>query len=626
MAQMLVGGTALELDDNCILVPIQAIQAFHDSQDHRIDCRPPLDGSRFECGVFDVPLDWANPSLGSGQIYYTRLPASAGVPRKGTIFVDPGEVGIYGISTGGDSWDWLQRRGDGLHDGTDGEYDIVVWDARGLGSNNLTIPGPVQCFNSAEEKSDFYSQTSKDMGIDTLLNENLAFLRQQQPEDAERWLAVQSKMVEYCLQKQDTTTLRYVGTVATVRDLVAMADAFDGPGSPIIFWGMAYGARIGSYLIQMFPDRVGRILLDAPQALTEDHVQSAFEVWRKDVAHANDTLTHFVKECSKPSKGSADKCSLGNSEAPELAKPFNSFRIMLTFAQMTYLGWRNAADVDLHHPLLNRAFNSFEPMVFYNETLSVEDTIVGLNRFLQYHVSIDLGIMPIVCGDVLPDHDVDTSSRAHHDVVQNLRDDIRNSRSLIMTASAFPPLRSLCHLWPVRATERLFSDPQRTVKAAHSPLIVQYMADPLARRLPMTVVLPGIPNAHTVVQMPYAIHHYIPHSCVGQVISKYLWKGKLPKRWCFENRPGIPMNTEDDLAVPAGGTMKTWAAAPILSSWRKFTGEDGSDVDWVPRIQVGLVLLGNIIMVALYRVVQKLRYSRGAVRLAGEDALVTERK
>ncbi len=29
--------------------------------------------------------------------------------------------------------------------------------------------------------------------------------------------------------------LRYVGTAATVRDLVAMADAFDGPDAPIRF-------------------------------------------------------------------------------------------------------------------------------------------------------------------------------------------------------------------------------------------------------------------------------------------------------------------------------------------------------------------------------------------------------
>lgn len=44
--------------------------------------------------------------------------------------------------------------------------------------------------------------------------------------------------------------LRYMGTAATVRDLVAMADTFDGAGSPINFWGMHHGSLIGSYLVK----------------------------------------------------------------------------------------------------------------------------------------------------------------------------------------------------------------------------------------------------------------------------------------------------------------------------------------------------------------------------------------
>jgi len=35
--------------------------------------------------------------------------------------------------------------------------------------------------------------------------------------------------------------LKYVGTAATVRDMVAMAEYFDGPGKPINMYGMSYG-------------------------------------------------------------------------------------------------------------------------------------------------------------------------------------------------------------------------------------------------------------------------------------------------------------------------------------------------------------------------------------------------
>lgn len=35
--------------------------------------------------------------------------------------------------------EWLSMRGDALHNHTHGEYDIVVWDARGKGTHNLTM-------------------------------------------------------------------------------------------------------------------------------------------------------------------------------------------------------------------------------------------------------------------------------------------------------------------------------------------------------------------------------------------------------------------------------------------------------------------------------------------------------
>ena len=62
--------------------------------------------------------------------------------------------------------------------------------------------------------------------------------------------SVQEKIVEHCLAQTDSSLLPYVGTAATTRDLAAMADAFDGAGSPINFWGMGLGSLIGSYLLE----------------------------------------------------------------------------------------------------------------------------------------------------------------------------------------------------------------------------------------------------------------------------------------------------------------------------------------------------------------------------------------
>ena len=50
-----------------------------------------FDQDRVQCGLFDVPLDWARPELGYEQLHYTKYLAASDVEREGTIFVNPGE-------------------------------------------------------------------------------------------------------------------------------------------------------------------------------------------------------------------------------------------------------------------------------------------------------------------------------------------------------------------------------------------------------------------------------------------------------------------------------------------------------------------------------------------------------
>ncbi len=54
-------------------------------------------------------------------------------------------------------------------------------------------------------------------------------------------------MGQRCLQINGDN-LAFVGTAAVVRDIAAMADAYDGQGSLINYWGFSYGTVIGMYL------------------------------------------------------------------------------------------------------------------------------------------------------------------------------------------------------------------------------------------------------------------------------------------------------------------------------------------------------------------------------------------
>ena len=97
----------------------------------------------------------------------------------------------------------------------------------------------------------FYLRASEKVGIDLAWDDDMEFLREQTYDDAKKWLRLQSMVVEGCIRKQsDVAMFSYMGTAASVRDMVAMADFFDGPGSAINFWGIESGARVGQYLLQ----------------------------------------------------------------------------------------------------------------------------------------------------------------------------------------------------------------------------------------------------------------------------------------------------------------------------------------------------------------------------------------
>ena len=55
-----------------------------------------------------------------------------------------------------------------------------------------------------------------------------------------------------------------------MRDLVHLVDSAYGEGSDVNFWGVSYGTVMGTYLTQMFPDRVGRVILDGKPIVSNE--------------------------------------------------------------------------------------------------------------------------------------------------------------------------------------------------------------------------------------------------------------------------------------------------------------------------------------------------------------------
>ena len=113
----------------------------------------------------------------------------------------------------------------------------------------MCSPGEVFCFDDLEEYTAFFNGTIQLRGIEELDNFS-------NPADVDTLFAqadtMQKKYLEAgqkCLQSPSGKYLKYIGTAATVRDMVAMADALEGTDTPINYLGVSYGTLIGSWFV-----------------------------------------------------------------------------------------------------------------------------------------------------------------------------------------------------------------------------------------------------------------------------------------------------------------------------------------------------------------------------------------
>ncbi|KAI8996230.1 hypothetical protein BD414DRAFT_477175 [Trametes punicea] len=256
------------------------------------------------CSFLEVPLDYHDPEAGLARIAVAK--ANATGDRLGTLFINPGGPGGSGLQT-------LDQYSELALNFSGGRYDIVSWDPRGVGP--LTTPGDVYCFDSVEEYNTFFNGTIELTGIEMTGNftdpDDINALLSQAPIMQKKY----EELGERCLQYPMGKYLKYMGTAATVRDMVALADAIDGPGAPVNYAGISYGSVIGSWFVNMFPERVGRVIVDGiinPTLLATEETSS---FWLDQVADADKIYKAFVTGCALSGPSGCAVATEGQSAA-----------------------------------------------------------------------------------------------------------------------------------------------------------------------------------------------------------------------------------------------------------------------------------------------------------------------
>ncbi|MDH6214651.1 alpha/beta hydrolase [Streptomyces pseudovenezuelae] len=185
----------------------------------------------FECATMKAPLDYAEPDAGDVRLAVARKKATGKGKPLGSLLVNPG-------GPGGSAIGYLQQyAGIGYPAEVRARYDMVAVDPRGVARSE-----PVECLDGRD--MDTYTQT------DTTPDDK---------KETGELVDAYKEFAEGCGERSPEL-LRHVSTVEAARDMDILRAAL-GDGK-LTYVGASYGTFLGATYAGLFPDRVGRLVLD----------------------------------------------------------------------------------------------------------------------------------------------------------------------------------------------------------------------------------------------------------------------------------------------------------------------------------------------------------------------------
>ncbi|KAH9892884.1 alpha/beta-hydrolase [Cubamyces lactineus] len=486
---------------------------------HWSPCDPAIvEDPTISCSFFDIPLDYHDRSAGTGRIAVAK--ANATTERFGTLFINPGGPGGSGLAA-------LDQLGSMVRGLTGGHYDLVGWDPRGVGP--LTIPGDIVCFTNVEEYNTFWNGTIELTGIEMTGNftdpHDINALLSQAPIMQKKY----EELGKRCLQQPSGKYLKYVGTAAAVRDMVAMADALDGQESPINLFATSYGTVFGAWFIN-----IGRIVLDGvlnPILLATEETTT---FWPKQLMDADRVYDACVTGCAL---AGPHGCSI----ATQGQTPVEVDADIQALLQRAHGAARKNSSVpvtsaDVRAQLGSILYSPDEWATFANVSYPAAVNAVDMEtsgslhagagkrrRFKRQSTSFDAVTysgQAIECGD-----SVDPRGTTMSDVFRGIISSSRTASHLF--SSVWPNPFGYCPFWPVRAVERYQGPFDK--KLANKILVLSNTYDPITPVSGARALVELLGEGGTLVLLNGFGHTTVePSQCLDEIISAYFVHGQHP--------------------------------------------------------------------------------------------------
>lgn len=235
-----------------------------------------------ECGAFDctmvtAPLDWANPQVGDIQLSVIRKAATGG-DRLGSLLTNPGGPGASGVALVRDSVSYAV--GTALQE----SYDVIGFDPRGVGESTA-----VACLDAAAMDDYLYDIPTAVRGTPEWTAE----------------LEARNKTFADACEANSGGILPFVTTDNSARDLDLLRGVLGD--TQLNYLGYSYGTFLGATYAKLFPERVGRLVLDG----AIDPSVSGLDVGTTQAVGFESALRAYMTNCLAgndcPFRGSLDE-------------------------------------------------------------------------------------------------------------------------------------------------------------------------------------------------------------------------------------------------------------------------------------------------------------------------------
>jgi pimeloyl-ACP methyl ester carboxylesterase len=221
-------------------------------------------GERTYCASIQVPADWSEPSGARLNIALAYRKADATKPL-GSVLFNPGGPGSSGAS-------WVKDSGDQI--GTSNlrkNFNVVGFDPRGVGASEPKVT----CLNAKQNDKMFYGDSGFEVGS---------------PKDVLDTRTKMKTFIAACM-KNSGPNLEYIDTISAARDLDVIRAVFGE--TKINYLGFSYGTYLGAAYAELFPKRVGHMVLDGAvdPTVSEDEQDLA------QLKGFDQALKNFLTDC-----------------------------------------------------------------------------------------------------------------------------------------------------------------------------------------------------------------------------------------------------------------------------------------------------------------------------------------